>query len=246
MPLPTLDDRLRVRDRAASPAVMYHSWRELLFVHWRVEPQRIQRTLPKGLYVDTFAGDAYVGIVPFFMRRIRPRFMPPLPWLSYFLELNVRTYVYDERGRPGVWFYSLDCNQPLAVWGARIGFHLPYRHASMSATRCDATIDYRSRVKRAPWRCDVSYSLARQGGPSQADSLEFFLVERYLLFAVNRRGRYFSGQVHHSPYEVVPAAISAWDSHLLAEHDFGVDESRPDHVCGSPGVDVEIMALATA
>ena len=107
--------------------MMHHAWRDLLFLHWRVDPERIQRTLPPGLTVDVFDGAAYVGIVPFFMCDIRPRGLPAMPGLSNFMELNVRTYVHDAQGTPGVWFYSLDCNSRLTVWGARRFFHLPYR-----------------------------------------------------------------------------------------------------------------------
>jgi CofH subfamily radical SAM domain protein len=109
---------LRERPQNHSP-VMYQKWRELLFLHWAYDPLIIQDTLPPGLSVDTFAGKAYVGLVPFFMRDIRPRFVPVVPGISNFLEVNLRTYVHDERGVAGVWFYSLDANQWLAVQLAR-------------------------------------------------------------------------------------------------------------------------------
>src|SRR5947209_9596696 len=116
------------------PVVMHHRWEALLFLHWLVSPAEIQQTLPPGLTVDTFEDQAYLAISPFFMRKVRPVGVPPLPWLSEFQELNVRTYVFDERGVPGIWFYSLDCNQPLAVAGARMLSGLPYFNAEMSAT----------------------------------------------------------------------------------------------------------------
>src|SRR5438105_3699987 len=109
MTLPSLDDRLRQRERPSGSVAMYHTWRDLLFLHWRVEPERIQRTLPPGLFVDTYDGAAWVGVVPFFMRNIRPWWLPCIPGLSNFMELNLRTYVYDAAGTPGVWFYALDC-----------------------------------------------------------------------------------------------------------------------------------------
>src|SRR6266496_5134461 len=116
---PTLSDRLVVRDRPTyrSPLI-YQNWRSLLFLHWEYNVEAIQNTLPEGLRVDTFAGKAYIGIVAFFMQDVHPRFLPTLPGLSHFQELNVRTYVYDDRGVPGVWFYSLDANQWLAVQAA--------------------------------------------------------------------------------------------------------------------------------
>ena len=108
---PSLSNRLALRERPADRGpVMFQKWRELLFLHWEVDPGEIQRTLPSGLQVDTYADKAYVGIVPFYMCEVRPRFCPSLPGLSNFLEINLRTYVYDERGVAGVWFYSLDAN----------------------------------------------------------------------------------------------------------------------------------------
>jgi uncharacterized protein YqjF (DUF2071 family) len=138
---PTLESRIAVRELPARAHVMHQRWESLLFLHWRWDAAEIQRTLPPGLFVDTFQGDAWLAIVPFYMRGIRPRFCPPVPGISDFLELNVRTYVHDEQGRPGVWFYSLDCNQPLAVWTARTFFHLPYQHARMWAEISDGCID---------------------------------------------------------------------------------------------------------
>jgi uncharacterized protein YqjF (DUF2071 family) len=129
------------------PTVGRQRWRDLLFLHWRVPVSTVQRTLPEGLTVDTFDGDAWVGIVPFAMQGVRPRFFPPVPWLSWFLELNVRTYVLDAQGVPGVWFHSLDCDQPVAVEIARRCFHLPYMHARMRATRMGSVVDYTRRPR---------------------------------------------------------------------------------------------------
>lgn len=249
---PTRADRLHWRERPRRSAAMRQSWRSLLFAHWRVEPERIQRILPSGLYVDRHEGSAYVGIVPFFMRNIRPWWSPCIPGLSNFLELNVRTYVHDASGKPGVWFLSLDCDQPLAVWGARKFFYLPYRHAAMSApqtdTAIDSTIDYRSQVKQTDLRCDVRYTLGRDEHEATPGTLEFFLVERYLLFAAATDGRLFTGplytgQVYHRPYRIVSATAAEWRSNLLAAHDFGIDESKPELLCGSHGVDVEVFDL---
>ena len=124
--------------------VMFQRWFHLLFLHWPVEPESIQSTLPPGLQVDTFAGKGWIGIVPFFMRGVRPAGLPSIVGLSNFLELNLRTYVLDRDGRPGIWFYSLDANQPLAVWIARLCFALPYQHAAMRTDIDGGEIAYSS------------------------------------------------------------------------------------------------------
>ena len=244
---PSIDQRIALRERPVGSALMYQNWNDLLFLHWRVEPPIIQAKLPKGLYVDCFDGDAYIGIVPFFMRNIHFRWTPSIPWISYFLELNVRTYVYDENGIPGVWFFSLDCNQPLAVWTARTMFGLPYEHAVMSAQRkTDRVIEYRSRrsTKAAPLE-QSRFQYGFQAGISFAEpgTLDFFLVERYLLFTVNNRGKIRSGQVHHTPYPLLQVTVDAWETDLFELN--GIDEPKKpfDHSIGSRGVDVEVFPL---
>jgi hypothetical protein len=224
---------------------MYQKWRDLLFLHWAYDPAVIQRTLPAGLFVDTFAGQAYVGLVPFFMVDIRPRFCPTVPGISNFLETNLRTYVYDERGVAGVWFYSLEANQWLAVKLARAFFKLPYFYARMRAQKSEqGQIDYTS------WRRGTEPALAshfcyrRQGelGPAEPGSLEFFLLERYILFAAGWH-TLATGQVYHTPYPYGPVEVTAWDTHLLALAGLPLPERAPDHSLMSPGVDVDIFGL---
>lgn len=220
---------------------MAQTWTDLLFAHWEVPPEAVQRTLPAGLTVDTWEGRAYLGVVPFWMRRIRPIGLPPMPWLSNFLELNVRTYVHDRHGRPGVWFYSLDCTQPVAVWVARAQFGLPYFHARMKARgTADRTVQYESRR----WQSDAAGKFAYRFGASRdvaaPGTLEFFLIERYLLFA-QHRGRLLCGQVHHAPYplcEIESPQIACAELAPAGLHCGG----PPVHLLGSPGVDVEVFS----
>lgn len=243
---PSIDQRLAARERPSSSMVGKQRWSELLFAHWKIDAPTVQATLPRGLFVDTFAGDAYIGVVPFFMQRVRPAWLPPLPWISWFLELNVRTYVHDENGNPGVWFYSLDCNQPIAVAIARHFFHLPYFHASMSAKRQAGVIRYqcqRQGEKGAPW-C-YEWTPGSQSTPAEPGSLEFFLIERYLLFSTNRKGHLMVGRVHHTPYRVhIPrvSEVSTGPAHLS-----GFDlKGAPLSLLAAESVDVSIFALEAA
>jgi len=241
---PTLEARLAVRERPVPPHVLYQRWEHLLFLHWRWDADAIQRTLPPGLFVDTFRGDAWLAIVPFFMRGIRPRFCPPVSGLSDFLELNVRTYVYDDRGRPGVWFYSLDCNQPIAVWTARTIFHLPYRHARMQAHQSESGIDYTCRRDGESHTSNYRYHLADAGRSADPGTLEFFLAERYLLFSPSPRGLR-CGRVNHPPYPLAEAQVDTWDAAPLLQAGFPDPARPPDHVIGSSGVQVRVYALTS-
>ncbi len=240
--IPTLESRLAFRDRPTRANVMHQRWESLLFLHWRWDAAEIQRTLPPGLYVDTFQGDAWLAIVPFYMRGIRPRFCPPVPGISDFLELNVRTYVHDEQGRPGVWFYSLDCNQRFAVWTARTFFHLPYQNARMSALLSDGCIDYRCQRSGALAESHFRYRISAASQVAEPGSLAFFLAERYLLFSQTPRG-IRCGQVHHTPYPLAEACLEAWDVNPLLQAGFTDPQRPPDHIIGSSGVDVTVYPL---
>lgn len=228
---------------------MHQNWRDLLFLHWKIDPEQIQATLPSGLYVDTYDDSGWLGLVPFLMRDIRPPRMFAFPPISNFLEMNVRTYVYDDQGRPGVWFYSLDANQPLAVIIAQNFFHLPYHWATMSEQRKDDWIHYRCHPKKAPAEeiTEIVYAGGGDLPKPEPGSFEYFLVERYLLFAHRSDpDRLYTGRVYHSPYPVCEAKVDSLDSSAMRRVGFDVDSKQPDHALFSPGVDVDVYSLTPA
>lgn len=239
---PTLAQRCDLQQRPADWVVGYQRWSQLLFAHWQVDPDAVQATLPRGLYVDTYAGGAYLGIVPFAMERVRPAWLPPLPWVSWFLELNVRTYVHDESGRPGVWFYSLDCSRALAVTIARRFFHLPYCHARMAASFHGDTIHYRCQRRDEVESCRYLWAPGATAAPVTPGSLEFFLVERYLLFAADAAGRLYSGRVHHAPYRVNLPKLSEFSVEPARLAGFRLD-GPPVSVLAALPVDVSVFPL---
>lgn len=227
--------------------VMYQNWRHLLFLHWEFDLADIQATLPPGLHVDTFASKAYIGLVPFYMRDVRPRFVPAIPGISNFLELNLRTYAYNDQGVPGVWFYSLDANQWLAVQVAKKFFGLPYHYAEMDARKNpEGEIIFSSR-RRTAGTGSTSIFRYRPSGPiriAKPETLEFFLVERYLLFSPrSKAGHLMTGRIHHRPYPLVDAQVPQWDAKLFELNEFQAPTREPDHVIMSPGVDVEVFAV---
>jgi uncharacterized protein YqjF (DUF2071 family) len=245
---PTQSRREALREMPDRRAVMRQRWAELAFFHWKVDPEVIAARLPKGLHVDTWDGSAWLGVVPFFMQNVRPVGLPTLPWLSWFLELNVRTYVYDDVGRAGVWFFSLDCNQPLAVELARGLFHLPYEHAEMRVTHePGGIIDYACRRKSAAESARCHYPAANESStaPAEAGTLEWFFAERYLLFAANKCGRIFTGQVHHEPYRVAPIDVATYPGTPLplVWDGFASPGRPPDSAMVAAAVDVKIYPL---
>jgi len=226
---------------SGSRPVMYQRWEQLLFLHWAVEREIIQRSLPHGLYADTFDGAGWLGIVPFAMRGVRPAGLPAVGPVSNFLELNVRTYVHDERGVPGVWFYSLDCNQPLAVLVAQILFGLPYRHAAMRAEFAE-TIAYESTRRATDSTARYVWQPHGENRTAAVGSLEFFLLERYHLYAARGKNIY-RGTVAHPPYEFREAGLRELSTAPATLDGFPDLEPQPGHVCHADGVDVRILAL---
>ena len=231
-----------------SSVVMYQKWRELLFLHWPVDAAQVQASLPPGLTVDCFDGQAWLGLVPFRMRAIRPRFLPVAPHISYFLETNVRTYVRDREGRPGVWFYSLDANRGLAVWAARRFFSLPYFAAKMQCKiAADGWVDYRTARQASAQSSRFRY---RGQGPTRLapeGSLEHFLVERYRLYAWHAQQQtLLTGEVEHAPYPVQDVQLSDYDAGLLSLAGFTDLDGPPAHALYSPGVDVRVRRVEKA
>ncbi len=227
------------------PIVMRQRWEDLLFLHWEWDPAEVQRSLPAELTVDTWNGRAYIGFVPFFMRGVRPTGCPAVPGISNFLELNIRTYVRDREGRPGVWFYSLDCDQPLAVWVARTFFHLPYFNARMRATRDENAVTYECRRVGQHVSAAFRYEATGQAAPALAGSLEEFLVERYRLFS--KKGEaLLTGRVWHRPYEIRRASHIGTTATPMIQAGFDPCGRDPSHACFSPGVDVRIFPMSPA
>jgi uncharacterized protein YqjF (DUF2071 family) len=240
---PTPQQRLALQQAPLAKPVMRQRWSNLLFLHWPVDPEVIRPHLPAGLQVDLFDDQAWIGVVPFAMERVHPVGLPPLPWISWFLELNVRTYVHDGSGQPGVWFFSLDCNQPIAVEVARRFFHLPYHHARMSAKFPSGEIVYSSRRKGSENVSHFRYRRPVHAEPAREHSLEWFLVERYLLFTSDRSGKIRSGRVHHQPYRIEEAQCSEWSSAPIEEDGLGSMGGPPASMLVAEPVEVRIFPL---
>ncbi len=193
------------------PWIMRQVWHDLLFAHWPVPVEVLRPLIPSSFEIDTYDGVAWIGVVPFRMSGVRPRAVPAMHWLSAFPELNVRTYVRPptaQQGRPGVWFFSLDAGNPVAVAIARSVFHLPYFNARMSMTEDRDSFVYRShRTHRGAPAADLRMSYAPAGDPLavQPGSLPDWLTSRYCLYTVDGRGRLLRGEINHVLWPLQPA-----------------------------------------
>jgi uncharacterized protein YqjF (DUF2071 family) len=216
------------RPRGNAPVVMFQTWHDLCFFHWPLPPAALAPFVQHGLELDTFGGDAWIGVIPFRMSGVRVRGLPPVPGASAFPELNVRTYV-RRRGRGGVLFLSLDAASALAVAAARRFFHLPYFRAQMSCEREGERVRYSSRrtQRRAP-TAELRCRYEPTGPPRapEAGTIEHFLTERYSLFTL-RRGRILRLDVQHAPWPLQPAAFEFEHNTMALSHGIELPASAP-------------------
>ena len=189
---------------------MAQTWHDLLFAHWPIAATALRPHIPTHLEIDTFEGQAWLAVVPFRMSGVRLRGTPAMPWLSSFPELNVRTYI-TLGAKPGVWFFSLDAGNPLAVAIARAWFHLPYFRARMSCEDRDGWIHYRSeRTHRGSpaGSLEARYRPVGEVFFAKPGTLEHFLTERYCLYTTDSSGRLIRGEIHHPPWPLQLAEAS--------------------------------------
>ena len=237
-------DRIAPTRRPQGLAVMRQRWARLLFLHWPLPAGDVRPLVPRGLDVDTYDGQAWVGLVPFVVTGARPVFLPPIPGVSNFAEVNVRTYVH-ERGRdPGVWFFSLDAASRIAVAAARRLYRLGYRFAEMSADTESETVRFQSRRVTPgplPASCAVRYAPRGPARHAVPGTLEHFLIERYVLYAAHGP-RLYQARVHHEAYPVQDAEVEGLQEDLLAAAGIRRPGSPPlAHYASA--VDVEVFPL---
>jgi uncharacterized protein len=221
------------------------TWRDLLFAHWPVRPDALRAVVPPSIPLDTWEGDAWIGVTPFVVTGWRPRGLPPAPRLSVFPELNVRTYV-EHDGRPGIYFLSLDAASSLAVAGARRSHRLPYFKAAMTVGD-GGRISYVSRrtsrdgppaaFRASYWSLDA----ARYPSPG---TLEHWLTERYCHYTVDERLRVLRGDIHHGPWAVQTAAADIALNTMVSPFGIALAGEPLLHFCGRQ--DTLLWGLAPA
>jgi uncharacterized protein len=208
------------------PWLMAQVWHDLLFAHWPVSVEQMRALVPDAFPLDTFDGRAWIGVVPFHMSGVRFRRLPALPWIGAFPELNVRTYVIRD-GKPGVYFFSLDAANPLAVWAARRFFHLPYFRARMEVEHRNGEIRYRSaRTHRGEYPAEFAARYQSSGDriATIRGSIDEWLTERYCLYTTDGRGRPLRQEIDHAVWSLQPAEAEIERNTMTVA--LGIDTSR--------------------
>jgi uncharacterized protein YqjF (DUF2071 family) len=219
------------------------SWHDLLFAHWPLPAAALRRLVPPALNIQEFDGTSWVGVVPFRMTGVMRRWLPNLPWVSAFPELNLRLYV-ERDGKPGVWFLSLDATNALAIWAARRYFHLPYVRADIALWQVGEGVEFTSerRGPGAPVRVTAEYRPTSPPYEARPGTLEHFLTERYCLYAQAPGGTLYRCDIHHIPWPLQQASAQIKADELLAPHGLRV-EGPPALVHFARRLDVVIWPL---
>lgn len=208
---------------------MRQVWSDLLFAHWPTPAASMAALLPPGLTLDTWEGEAWVGVVPFRMPYLSIRGMPDVPPFMRLLEINVRTYVRVGH-KPGVYFFSLDADNPIAVEVARRWYSLPYLNARFDCDFSENGVRYqmtRTDHRAAPGAFTASYRPTRAPQPPAAGTLEDWLTARYALYTTNRRGRILRGDITHQPWPLAPAEAEIQVNTVAQSHGITLADTAP-------------------
>ena len=211
------------------PWVMTQRWHNLLFAHWPLPVEALRPLVPACFDLDTFEGQSWLGIVPFRMSNVRWRWLPAVRGTDRFPELNVRTYV-TAGGKPGVYFFSLDAANTLAVWTARRWFNLPYFNAQMSLQEINGRVHYSSRRthrKASPATFLGEFGPIGDVFAARPGSLEYWLTERYCLYTVDRHGRPYRGEIHHLPWPLQPGQADLERNIMASAAGLDLPQSAP-------------------
>jgi uncharacterized protein len=219
-------DRLAMRARPEGTPVMHQTWQNLLFLHWSFDPELIRTLIPPHLELDTFDNMAWIGVTPFALVNLHIHGVPPIPGLSSFEELNVRTYVHY-RGIPGIWFFSLDASKLIPAMAARVLFMLPYHKADIGFLQHEDEFSFElARLGspaahfRATWRTGIALR------DVDVESLAFFLTERYCYFAVGDESTYMT-RIYHHPWILEEALVQSHVSTVIGALGIPEPGTRP-------------------
>jgi uncharacterized protein YqjF (DUF2071 family) len=217
---------------------MFQQWEDLLFAHWPLPSEVLRPLVPPALSLDTFGGRAWLAVTPFRVTGLRLRWLPPVPGLSSFPELNVRTYATAGQ-KPGVYFLSLDAGSALAVVAARQWFLLPYFAADMTVARDGQAVRYatRRRSRRETARAEFRGTYRGGGGPvfqASQGTLEHFLIERYCLYTTDAAGQLYRGEIDHPPWAVETARWDVERNTMAQAHGIELPDEPPHLLLAQP------------
>jgi len=182
-------------------------WTNLLFLHWQVPVHVLLPHVPSGVTIDTHDGRAWVSLV-LFRLTVRPRWLPFVPGISNFNELNLRTYVTCQ-DQTGIAFLSMHADNHWAIRLARWLTPLPYVPARIRYQEASAGFSFDCCSSVQP-HCRLSLHFSPRGDSRrpEPDSLDDWLLERYRLFIAGKGRRLEMATVAHPRWTVRRARVT--------------------------------------
>ena len=230
--------------------IMKQDWQNLLFLHWSIPVKTIRQHIPEELEIETYNNSAWLGIIPFQMRNLRPSFLFPIPSISNFAEINLRTYVKDKYNRRGVWFFSLDTQNPFGNWIAQTFFHLNYRFARTEfrtthtqSNTCKFSFPNTQYPEQTlSWEHSEDTFM-----PSKSpESLECFLTERYRLFSYNhKKNTLLTGTLSHDRYQLNRPKLLKYSTDLFASNEIEFTNIHPESILACRETKVDVYPIET-
>ncbi len=209
--------------------IIYQEWHEVLFLHWAVKPDLLKQFVSGELEVQIFKGLAWVSLVVFRLKNVRPRYLPPVPPISNVDEINIRTYV-QFKGKPGIYFLSMELGKSISNLLAKYLTGLPYRYSETE----NAATQYRSRNRDFGDELDVEYEIKNK--ILKKSELDKWLTERYALFQDDGKQAIIEYEIHH--YEWPLHNVSLKKQHIKYDRFGSLIHKEPEHIHYSPGVEV--------
>ena len=214
---------------AFEPWAMAQTWSNLLFAHWPVDLAMVQASLPPGIGVDTFDGQAWISVVPFQLAYM-PRGLGWVPYRQQFTELNLRTYV-RMGNQTGVYFYTLEANDWLSVKAAQTMFHLAYRHAQLSLRQIDGQFHFLGTRASHPGPVQVAVTYRPTGQSIMPSPLDKFLTNRYRLFTTDANGTWYTTPIWHPPWPLQQTEVEFTANTLPKAFGFELNNPLIPHLC---------------
>ncbi len=214
-------------------------WENVLFAHWKVKCENLKKCLPTGVELDTYNGEAYLGIVPFFMKEMELTFLPFLSRLS-FSQINIRTYV-KVANQKGVYFFNLDTNHLLAMLGGKIAFKSPYAYAKITIEKRDNEIFFEHSRPKTDLCFKGIYKPISNTFYAQNGSLEHWLTERYRFYIICK-GKVYFGDISHKKWPLHKATLNIEENTLFQNHRLPNPPDKP-HLLFSPSLSVKAYPI---
>ncbi|GGP16761.1 YqjF family protein [Oceanobacillus neutriphilus] len=208
-----MSEKITQKTNNSFPWVLLQKWEHILFLHYPIAPETIKTYLPKEVELDTYNGQAWISIVAFAVSRNRLHYLPAVPYIHPMLQINVRTYI-KRKGEIGVYFFTMDTNKLSAALGGRI-VNAPFLHADMTMKNSANTYYIHSaRKEKLPAAFQASYSPVGHAFYPEKQSLDYWLLERYIFWSY-KKGRLYRGDIKHDRWEIRTAEVSIENQSLF-------------------------------